>query len=268
MDEKRRSLLEEGVARYKFIPSQYFSSLSPIQLWISDPRNFNDPFDLKFIVENRTRSGPFGNEEKLRNAFSEIFLDNDHVRNNFIYDEELIESLQRWIKGSEHDSWLISQFKRRLSQFGVSCFSQDWNVPLMWSHYGDSHKGICVEYTIKPQYFQYLNRKLSQYHVTYATQLPVMCISELLFCPHQVFPNFLATKHADWAYEKEWRIVSHEVKNSFIPMPTGMEISALIVGLDFDMNRMREIVNKASELHVPVYVMRRRFGYELNLIPW
>jgi hypothetical protein len=27
---------------------------------------------------------------------------------------------------------------------GVLCFSQDWQNPLLWSHYGDKHKGICL----------------------------------------------------------------------------------------------------------------------------
>ena len=28
----------------------------------------------------------------------------------------------------------------------ISCFSKSWNSTLMWSHYGDKHKGICVEF--------------------------------------------------------------------------------------------------------------------------
>lgn len=270
MDDTRRSLLEERVARYKFISSQYLASLSNEKLWISDPKNFNDPFDLKIIIENRTLASPFGNEERLRKAFSEVFLNNDSIKNHWFYDDELIESLTNWIKGPEHYSWVIDQFKRRVSLFGVSCFAQDWNVPLMWSHYGESHRGICIEYAVHPMKiaFDFANQNLDQYHVRYATELPMLCLSELLFSPHQVLPNFLATKHADWAYEKEWRLVNYTTKNSFMPMPSAIQISAIIIGLHFDMSRIKEITTKAAELGVPVYMMRRRFGYELNLVPW
>ena len=31
----------------------------------------------------------------------------------------------------------------------MSCFSEDNDNLLMWAHYGDNHRGICVEYDIK-----------------------------------------------------------------------------------------------------------------------
>ena len=33
-------------------------------------------------------------------------------------------------------------------RFGIICFSKDWHNPLMWSHYGDKHKRICLGFDI------------------------------------------------------------------------------------------------------------------------
>ncbi len=33
--------------------------------------------------------------------------------------------------------------KVAIGKYGVLCFSRCWNNILMWSHYGDRHKGIC-----------------------------------------------------------------------------------------------------------------------------
>ena len=29
-------------------------------------------------------------------------------------------------------------------QCGILCFSAHWNSPLLWAHYADNHKGICL----------------------------------------------------------------------------------------------------------------------------
>ncbi len=34
---------------------------------------------------------------------------------------------------------------------GVLCFSKDWSNPLLWSHYADQHKGICLGFDISEE---------------------------------------------------------------------------------------------------------------------
>lgn len=31
---------------------------------------------------------------------------------------------------------------------GILCFSEDWKQPLMWGHYADSHRGICLGFDV------------------------------------------------------------------------------------------------------------------------
>ena len=40
------------------------------------------------------------------------------------------------------------------NQTSMLCFSEDWKEPVMWAHYGDKHRGICVGFN--------LDRKLAE----------------------------------------------------------------------------------------------------------
>lgn len=263
--EERKLRLQENVPRYKFLPPKYLRNLNQEKIWMSDPAMFNDPFDLNFNIRDITYRGPFVDEQKLRRAFAEMFLGNSQVIDHWFYDDQFIETLKRWIDSNASQQEIIECFKRRSSIFGVSCFAQDWDVPLMWSHYSDSHKGICVEYVVNQMNFARAKENLSmaQYHVRYTTDVPMTCLSELLFTPHQVLANVIATKHADWSYEKEWRLVHFTDKAKFVPMPKHMQISALIAGLSFDMNKIKTVIAKAKRLKVPAYKAVHENGHML-----
>jgi hypothetical protein len=39
-----------------------------------------------------------------------------------------------------------------VEKYGVLCFSRSWNNILMWSHYGDKHKGICLGFDVLDEF--------------------------------------------------------------------------------------------------------------------
>ncbi|MDD3772392.1 MAG: DUF2971 domain-containing protein, partial [Weeksellaceae bacterium] len=77
-------------------------------LWFSKPKFFNDPFDC--------------NMEVIK------------YYNNFLNSINTI--------AEKADDLIINSTK----EFGICCFSKTNNNIHMWSHYADSHKGICIEY--------------------------------------------------------------------------------------------------------------------------
>lgn len=261
--ELRAELLKKSTMRYKFLDSKYLIDLSQEQTWMSDPAGFNDPYDFNFDIKNLIDRSPFSDDKKLRKAFSEIFRNNSLVNEYWFYDEFFIEVLERWIDGNALPEEVIESFKVRSQEFGVSCFARDWDVPLMWSHYADSHKGICVEYAFNPIRFAIKNLSFAQYHVQYTTDSSPTCFSELLFAPHQVLGKVIASKHAAWSYENEWRLVHFTEKNKYVEMPEHMRISALILGVNFDMQKRDDVFSKASELNVPVYKVVRKAGRDM-----
>jgi hypothetical protein len=79
---------------------------------------------------------------------------------------------------------------------GVVCFSECWNDVLMWSHYGDRHRGICLGFDIPSgaERFgpvRYVDRRL-----------PFPADDEL---NERFMRRLLFTKASQWKYEREWR---------------------------------------------------------------
>ena len=230
------------------------------KLWFSDPSKFNDPFDLKIPLDDLTLSGPFGDRSILAQAFGHLFKSNKtEVENHWFYDRELISYLERWSSGIEgYDLFgVIRNVERRFRSFGIACFTQAYDNPLMWSHYANNHKGFCIEYGVRAM--NVLDEpEFGQFYVQYASELSKICVSEALFAPHQVMNRMIGTKSADWAYEKEWRLVHFEKKAELADLPTGIEISALIAGFKMEPKDIEKLRIKADLFEIPAYRMKQK----------
>ena len=76
---------------------------------------------------------------------------------------------------------------------GLLCFSFKWSNPLLWAHYADKHKGICLGFDLP------VIR-----HVAYvSTRLPFPIVSEV---NEQTGLDWLFTKFSSWCYEAECRV--------------------------------------------------------------
>lgn len=75
---------------------------------------------------------------------------------------------------------------------GVLCFSLSWRNPLMWSHYGDRHRGIVLGFDVPKSILgivRYERKRL---------------VPEEIDC--KVAESLLLTKYFDWHYEQEARV--------------------------------------------------------------
>ncbi|OCR41995.1 DUF2971 domain-containing protein [Bacteroides fragilis] len=146
--------------------------------------NFNDPFDSKAFIRYNfpyelivsffdLSSLP----EKERNiAVSRKVLDIDEMRkmSNAIY--------------SEFDN-----------SMAISCFSEADDIDLMWSHYANGHRGVCLKFDIMKDldFFSILAK------VQYKDELTFYCFSEV---EDNLFQQY-TTKAKSWNYEREIRIL-------------------------------------------------------------
>jgi hypothetical protein len=82
---------------------------------------------------------------------------------------------------------------------GVMCFSSTWNNPVMWSHYADQHRGICLGFDIPDKYrkkIKYVAKR--QPFSSFEGKSEKTKLKEM--------DRLLFTKFKDWRYEKEVRI--------------------------------------------------------------
>ena len=91
---------------------------------------------------------------------------------------------------------------------GLLCFSKSWRNPLLWSHYSDRHRGLCLGFDVPDKLLM---------SVTYTR---VRNTSEKLFSNDQSvkereMKRLLRTKFSHWRYENEVRcVVSLEDKDT------------------------------------------------------
>ncbi len=92
------------------------------------------------------------------------------------------------------------KFKQEMSRkTGLICFSKMRTNPLLWSHYADRHKGICLG-------FEVVNEDLHQVIYTSKRPDPEDLFSNNISVQYMAMKNFVATKYSHWQYENEWRL--------------------------------------------------------------
>jgi hypothetical protein len=81
---------------------------------------------------------------------------------------------------------------------GMFCASEVYDEALMWSHYADGHRGICLGLSTA-------NLPLRFFPARYSDEMPIIGFREFYNWTFETISKTLLTKAARWAYEKEWR---------------------------------------------------------------
>src|SRR5580658_3045414 len=86
-------------------------------------------------------------------------------------------------------------------QEGLLCFTQSWRDPLMWSHYADRHRGMCLGFDVDDSLFARINYS--------PRRLPLDKWKHLNCAgpPKELKQLLLSTKCARWEYENERRVI-------------------------------------------------------------
>lgn len=133
-----------------------------------------------------------GNLRYLSSEFGDYKTDKDVER-------YLMQMVARGIK---HE--LDEEMRNR----GVFSLSATWKSGLMWSHYADEHRGICIEYDTRDQDHPTLSpvdyrgpRALK------ASDLYRWKVQTNAEAERRIFETYFYTKSNEWRYEREWRQV-------------------------------------------------------------
>lgn len=141
----------------------------------------------------------------------------------------------------------------------VICFSRDWKNPLIWSHYADRHRGICIGLDVKEDEVYeiiYLNDKINLFEVD-----------------RSALNYFLMTrKFSDWKYEEEFRVFLDMQKDRrlkrqnhllFCMMDSTLALREVILGLDnpLPVDDVRRLVDRLYDTtEIFTYKARRADG--------
>lgn len=86
------------------------------------------------------------------------------------------------------------------------CLSGSYNNSLMWAHYADKHKGVCLGIDIKDD---------DVCKVTYSESILEIYGKESLSLKDAL--SILTTKYKGWEYENEFRVFTNNIHEKFTP---------------------------------------------------
>jgi hypothetical protein len=234
----------------------------------SDPSCFNDPYDCK-------------------PAFGEDILDQPGavdawaglIRAMMGSDPDLgeLKKLEAAVEGLRHDPKLRNFAAMRFNSsvlkatltHRIVCLAKNPLNPLLWAHYGDAHRGMCVEFdTTKLPFANALG-------VQYADQFPQLDLANS--APEDFVRIALLTKAKCWEYEGEFRLIACEIEGSahtrcskdLIDIPAD-SVTAVVLGHKCPPERVDEARYLLQRFapHVKLgWLIRIQARYELAHLP-
>lgn len=233
------------------ITLQQFVNSSAKNLYNKAPKELKNEFSYNLFLAFAAIVGKLGDIEITEQSVLDCLGLNDSIAELY----NLIEDIPQ--------KTFFPKMKEVISTLTASCFSTSgWDNQLMWSHYANSYKGICVEYD-----FNEMNDFIGfVYPITYSLNRPVVSLSDFGIEGIDIKSNemiygdtnmskimeFFCTKNKCWEYEKEWRILNIGEANSprFIKTPF---IKSVTFGLDVDPLCKRLLIDVCKDKGIDCY---------------
>lgn len=219
--------MEKPNSVYKYLDLENIDRILEVlvesKLYFAKPSQFNDPFEFKpkrMSLDTSDLEGP------LVTQYLDPSLD-------FSY--ELI--------------------CKQLDNFGVSCFSAKKDDIIMWSHYAGSHKGMCLGFDTKHEFFKLLSQ------VSYQPER-----QELVGSDQEDIFRVMLRKHTDWKYEDEWRLIQ-KIGGDRMQFPENI-LSSVVFGAYCTAARQSLVRKLLVGRNVQFYqAIIDKFEFKINIVP-
>lgn len=215
----------KNLYKYRSFGVNSLRELCESEVYFSDPKKFNDPLDCSPTLINDVNLSDL---EKLCHRM----IVNNHNKdkaNRKLHNYRCLSTeygdykrdpeVQKYYAGMIVDE-VKQQLDCLMKSRGILSLSKQWNSPLMWSHYADEHKGICIEYDISqavcesPKMVDYMGDR----------GILISKVVDFVFnnsetSKEEIEHKYFYTKAGQWDYEEEWRYVSNVQGTQSVPFP-------------------------------------------------
>ncbi|MEK8179921.1 DUF2971 domain-containing protein [Flavobacterium buctense] len=148
--------------RFQSINKLTLQNLTNQNNWVADPFEFNDPFEFS------------------------------------LYDSVLIDENGDFRNLNHIEKANVMKFKDSINEYGVVCYSSDSTNNLLWAHYADNHKGMCLVFDVPKE------KEDGIYKVKYQERFPEINLTDDANS-HEEIKTIVTTKSIEWKYENEYR---------------------------------------------------------------
>jgi hypothetical protein len=240
-------------------------------IYMSPPHDFNDPWDcrpcfnddvtnpdirrrqVEFLYGAARKVTPYIPEAEHRRRADELSRDPAALRAS-------IEQVS---------SGIADGIAKR---YRVYCLTSKSDDTLMWSHYAENHRGVCLEFGIDNDAF------CGALEVEYCETYPALDLADedddTLLLP-------LLTKAACWSYEDEYRLIAQEkaaagnfesliTEKNLLPLPANA-LKAVIIGCltpPAQREEIQKIVEASGRDIALKQAVRAPNRYELTIAPF
>jgi hypothetical protein len=213
-------------------------------IYCSNPAHFNDPWDCKVEFNTEVLSDPHEREKHIQWA-TEL----SRRYNRGMTEVDIVRMQESLRTDRVLAETLISRMSREVSttiaaRYRVYCLGPDVNNLLMWAHYANNHKGICLEFNLRNEVM------CSAMGCVYLKEYPAI---RAYSRSEDDNLSIVLAKAEVWSYEMEYRLIALErsagqispnvlmTDNNLLPIPNGALV-AVIVGCQGDYDRIKALV--------------------------
>lgn len=236
---------------YKYRPFgvNTLRSITEAEAFYAKPSTFNDPLDCNPTVDmDITRAHlerlfhrmllKRKTEEEARKGIGCLrYMSSEYG------DYKTEPKVENYLKRMVADG-IKRELNAELGNDGVLSLSATWKRGLMWSHYADEHRGICIEYDTRDQEHPRLARvDYKGPRAIKTSDLYKWKVQERADAKERVLKTYFYTKSHEWRYEREWRDVRDQSGVTGVPF----RISAILFGLRCDPTVIKSIVKLLND---------------------
>lgn len=243
---------------YKYYPNteRKLSEVKENKMWYSAPSKFNDPFDCEFMMS----------EEKIFQYMLQNVPGKRSIRAG--------SPVWKAFKGELHRQIpkLRNTFEHARHTTGVSCFSEKDDSMLMWAHYANNHKGMCVEYELMEFNTQLQYTPVPIIYCKDRVHLDSIDIDNVGTAIMEYFIKCLVQKSTVWGYESEWRIIRDDAACGHLwdsknhgALLNSIRPSSITLGCEAEDSFIKGVTEYCQENKINLFRMYKdRLEYRLN----
>lgn len=235
--------------KYRSINKDLIDSLVNGTLYFALPSNLNDPFDCQIDIR---KSANFA-ASKVSGMKREILL--------------RISTLDNF----------VDEIQRRMMKIGVCSFSLNLEEPLLWSHYADEHRGICLMYEFTENFLlEEVNEIVGVSKIEYGenplSDWLIKSIPDRIeddFYDHfttELLKRVLIVKAYGWRYENECRIIRQNAGPFLIPKECLKQVCFGMHTAEADMQLVRKIVDRAGYTVDYCQICKRKSDFGIKAV--
>lgn len=225
-----RSLAGNGMDRLREIITQNL-------MYFSNPSAFNDPFDCRpvFSLEGTAKE----QEAYFLGVYSRQAPYLDRAARRAEVRKVLKSSDKSPVRPKAVRNFADFYYANISGRVGLLCLTEAPDDILMWSHYADSHRGVCLGFAADGASFHTALR------VRYELARPV--VNPIKHDPDEMLEMALLTKARHWEYEREWRVIRYRLGAGVYQHDPG-ELVEVVMGCQME-PETKDIVRELVAAH-------------------